>query len=172
MAQPDRQSARSATMQESATERIRIVPAEGSGEQARVFVLRAAEALPLRVLLEIELDFDPRDPGDPDEPGDLLGTLAASGVLAQARQTARGAWSLLLQRAGSPPLMDLSDLEAPLPLETILEAAAALEPGECLFARTPCYPHPLLSMLDRRGLDWQAAETRDANGLVFAGRPD
>jgi hypothetical protein len=78
---------------------------------------------------------------------------------------------LLLQPPGEPEWMDLLDLEAPLPMERLLEAAAALRPGEALLARTPCFPRPLLAQLDRRGLDWEMAEAADASGLVWIGRP-
>jgi uncharacterized protein (DUF2249 family) len=66
--------------------------------------------------------------------------------------------------------MDLCELEAPLPMERILEAVAELRPGEALIARTPCFPRPLLAQLDRRKLDWEAAEAADASGLVWVGR--
>ena len=90
----------------------------------------------------------------------------------QSFENERRAFRLVIQHAGSPAVLDLSDLEAPLPMEAILEAAAALRGGESLFARTPCFPRPLLSLLDRRGLDWEAVEESGGCGLVWVGRPD
>jgi hypothetical protein len=78
---------------------------------------------------------------------------------------------LLLQPPGEPALMDLCELEAPLPMEQVLEAAALLQPGHTLIARTPSFPRPLLAQLDRRELDWEAAEASDKSGLVWVGRP-
>ncbi len=77
---------------------------------------------------------------------------------------------LLFQHPGGPELIDLRDLEAPLPMEQILEAAGGLQPGEALFARTPCFPRPLLAQLDRRKLDWEAAEAADGSGIVWIER--
>ena len=56
-------------------------------------------------------------------------------------------------------------------MERILETAAELQPGEALIARTPCFPRPLLAQLDRRGLEWEAAEAADKSALVWVGRP-
>jgi len=113
-------------------------------------------------VLEIELDLDPAG---------FLDDLAERGAHAGRRRLAPRRWLLTLQPAGDRALLDLSDLEAPLPMECILEAAAGLEPGEALIARTPCYPNPLLAQLDRRGLDWEAVESDDKSALVWVGRP-
>jgi hypothetical protein len=68
-------------------------------------------------------------------------------------------------------LLDLRDLEAPLPLERILEASAGLAPRGALLARTPCFPRPLFAHLDDRGLEWEALEESDGSALVFVRRP-
>lgn len=68
-------------------------------------------------------------------------------------------------------LLDLRDLEAPLPLERILEASAGLAPGGELLARTPCFPRPLFRFLDERGMDWEAVEEPDGTALVYLRRP-
>ena len=131
-------------------------------EAAHAFVMRQLQTLPKGCILEIELSFDPSD---------ILDDLAGRGTPARLRKIARRRWMLLLQPSGERELLDLCDLEAPLPMERILEAAALLRPGEALIARTPCFPRPLLAQLDRRGLDWEAAEAADASGLVWLGRP-
>jgi uncharacterized protein (DUF2249 family) len=131
-------------------------------EAARAFVMRQLQALPRGCVLEIEFRFDPSD---------LLDDLTERSAHARVRKIARRRWVLLLQPPGERELMDLCDLEAPLPMERILEAAARLRPGEALIALTPCFPRPLLAQLDRRGLDWEAAEAAGASGIVWVGRP-
>jgi len=144
-------------------ERIRHARAESDAPQAaRAFVLAQLQGLPNGCVLEIEFDFDPSG---------LLDDLAGRSAPAQSRKTSRCRWLLSLQPAGDRALIDLCDLEAPLPLERILEAAAELRPGHGLIARTPCFPNPLLAELDRRGLDWEAAESTDSSALVWVGRP-
>lgn len=131
-------------------------------EAAHAFVMQQLQALPEGCVLEIELGFDPSD---------FLDEFAERGAHAQLQKIARRRWMLLLQPPGERELMDLCDLEAPLPMEQILEAASELRPGDALIARTPCFPRPLLVQLDRRKLDWEAAEASDASGLIWVGRP-
>ncbi|MBW2540631.1 MAG: DUF2249 domain-containing protein [Deltaproteobacteria bacterium] len=147
----------------SGCERIRHARADGTAtEAALASVVSELQALPNGCVLEIAFDFDPSD---------LLGQLVERGTHAQCRKIARRRWVLSLQPPGDRELIDLCDLEAPLPLERILEATAALEPGQALIARTPCFPNPLLAQLDHRGLDWEAAESEDESALVWIGRP-
>jgi len=169
MAQQDRESVRSASTQGRSgdpTDRVRVIQIAGRGDEARTLVLREAEELGEMSVLGIEIDFDP------NVPGDLLDALQSRGVVTQVRANERRALYLVIRRDSSPAIMDLSDLEAPLPMEAILEAAGALCAGESLFARTPCFPRPLFSLLDRRRLDWQVVEEPDGSGLVWVGRPD
>lgn len=126
------------------------------------FVMQELRALPEGCILEIELSLDPSD---------FLTEFAELGAHAQLQKIARRRWMLLLQPPGERELMDLCDLEAPLPMEYILEATAELQPGETLIARTPCFPRPLLAQLDRRAFDWQAAEAADTSGLIWVRRP-
>ena len=130
-------------------------------ESRHAFVMQQLDQLTESCVVEVELDFDPSD---------LLNELAERGARAQVRNTARHRWMLLLQPPGESELMDLCDLEAPLPMEKILEAVAELRPGEVLIARTPCFPRPLLTQLDRRELDWEATEAADKSGLVWVRR--
>jgi uncharacterized protein (DUF2249 family) len=152
---------------DSGGDRIRHSRFEGNApEAAHAFVMRQLEALPKGCVLEIEFALDPSSFRE-----NLLAVLAECGAPARVRKIARRRWVLLLQPSGERELMDLCDLEAPLPMERILEAAAELQPGEALIAHTPCLPRPLLAQLDRRGLEWEAAEAADASGLVWVGRP-
>ena len=147
----------------SGFERIRHARAGGEApEAAHASAISQLRALPKGCVLEIALDFDPAG---------FLDDLAERGAHARSRRIARSRWVLSLQPPGDRELIDLSDLEAPLPMEHILEAAAELEPGQALIARTPCFPRPLLAQLDRRGLDWEAAESDDESALVWVGRP-
>lgn len=68
-------------------------------------------------------------------------------------------------------VLDLRDLEAPGPLERILEASARLAPGASLLARTPRYPRLLFPHLEQRALEWKAREQRDGSALVWIRRP-
>jgi uncharacterized protein (DUF2249 family) len=130
-------------------------------ESAHEFVMQQLRDLPRGCILEIEFGFDPAE---------SLGELAECGAHVQLHKIARRRFMLLIQPPGERELMDLCELEAPLPMERILEAVAELRPGEALIARTPCFPRPLLAQLDRRKLDWEAAEAADASGLVWVGR--
>jgi uncharacterized protein (DUF2249 family) len=148
---------------DSGFERIRHARVDGDApEAAHASVVTRLQALPKGCVLEIELDFNPSD---------FLDDIAERGAHAQSRQIARRRWLLSLQPPGDRELIDLCDLEAPLPMERILEAVAELEPGQALIARTPCFPNPLLAQLDQRGLDWEAAESDDTSALVWVGRP-
>lgn len=167
MAHRGRNTARSASMQrrgqhDSDVQRIRHYRFDDDADAAHAVVTHQLGGLPEGGILEVELGFDASG---------LLDELAEHGVHAQLQKIARRRWMLLLQPRGEPELMDLCDLEAPQPMEQILEAAAALRPGEALIARTPCFPRPLLAQLDQRELDWEAAEAADTSGLVWVGRP-
>ena len=167
MAHQGRVKARSTSMQnrrdgDSDVERICHSCFEASApESAHAFVMRQLTTLREGCILELELGFDPSD---------VLDELAALGAHAQLQKIARRRWMLLLQPPGGRELLDLCDLEAPLPMERILAVAAELRPGEALIARTPCFPRPLLAQLDRWELDWEAVEAADASGLVWVGR--
>jgi uncharacterized protein (DUF2249 family) len=124
--------------------------------------MQQMQELPEGCILEVELGFDPSA---------LLDGLSERGARARPARIARRRWMLLIQPPGDDELMDLRDLEAPIPMEQILEAAAELPPGATLIARTPCYPRPLMAQLDRRQLDWEAAEAADASGLIWIARP-
>ncbi|MFQ5698684.1 MAG: DUF2249 domain-containing protein [Myxococcota bacterium] len=67
--------------------------------------------------------------------------------------------------------LDLRDLEAPEPLRRILEAVAALGPGDSLVARTPRYPRMLFGQLEKRGLEWEAREESDGSATLSIRRP-
>ncbi len=106
------------------------------------------------------------------DPAALGPALEARGLEARSEATDRGGTRLEVRSArASPEILDLRDLEAPEPLNCILAAAAELAAGGALIARTPCYPHPLLVLLARRGLAFEASEEPDGTGLVHVRRP-
>ncbi len=125
-------------------------------------VSRALERVPEDGVLKMRLACDP-------EP--LAAPLRRRGFRVRSERLAADHWSLELQPEGGPAILDLRDLEAPEPMERILEACAKLAPGAALMARTPCYPRPLFSQLEHRALLWAACEEPDGSALVHVRRP-
>lgn len=54
-----------------------------------------------------------------------------------------------------PLYLDLRRLPPPEPMERILDAVAALAPGESIEALTPFWPAPLLPILEQQGCAWR-----------------
>ena len=120
--------------------------------------------LPADGLLEIQADADPAR---------LCAPIEAAGPYlcqASAAPAAGRRWSIEVRAAGAPELLDLRELEAPEPLQRILEAAAALEPGAALLARVPRFPRTLLPQLEQRGLAFEIFEEPDESALVHLRR--
>jgi len=136
--------------------------AGGSVDDAHRFAAQRYESLPPCDVLSIDFALDPAP---------IALCLLERGERECAIRGSLRSWSLTLPGAAIRPLMDLVDLEAPLPLERILERASALHAGEALAARTPCFPQPLFSLLDRKGLEWEAREDLDESAIVWVGSP-
>jgi len=68
---------------------------------------------------------------------------------------------------GDPEIVDLRDLEAPEPLERVLEAASAMRAEETFLARVPRMPRALLPILAERGIDHQVMDRGDRGALVL-----
>jgi hypothetical protein len=132
-------------------------PADG-----RERLLEALDAVPPDGVLEIRFGFDPTA---------LIATAAERGFHAEVAVRGAAGWVLAVRAPGAPEILDLRDLEAPEPLERILEACAALPPGAGLLARTPRPPRMLLPQLERRALAWEVIEEPDRSGLVWVQRP-
>jgi len=107
----------------------------------------------------------------PFRPTPLLSLLSARGYRAAAREFAPDCWGVEVLAPSAPAIEDLRELEAPEPLERILEASAKLAPGEACAARTPRHPRLLLPRLDERGLDCAVYEEPDGTALVYVRRP-
>ena len=69
-----------------------------------------------------------------------------------------------------PDIVDLRGLEAPEPMEKILQACAQLGPDDYYLAHLPHVPGPLFPILATRGLDWQVFEQADESALVLIRR--
>lgn len=70
-----------------------------------------------------------------------------------------------------PREVDLRDLLAPEPLLQALALADALPPGGSVVVLTPLWPHPLLAVLDERGLHHHAEALSDEGVRVRIERP-
>jgi hypothetical protein len=106
------------------------------------------------------------------DPSALLAPLGERGACVAVVGDGRELWTLELRGPDAPSPLDLRDLEAPEPLQRILEASAALSPGAALLARTPRFPRMLVPQLERRSLYWEVFEEPDDSALVFVRRPD
>ena len=76
-------------------------------------------------------------------------------------------------RAGKgalPPLVDLTELEAPEPMQRVLHALSRLAPGDAFLARLPHRPAPLLPLLDARGASYDIALRPDGTALLWLTR--
>jgi hypothetical protein len=149
---------------------------EGGGAIA-IFDARSAGLGPAEVLDAIALRLEALPPGGAlklevgFEPAALVASLSERGLAANACECSRGVWALEVQPPGSPEIIDLRDLEAPEPLERMLEATARLAPGDSLLARLPRFPRLLLPQLAKRGLPWEIYEERDRSALVHVRKP-
>ena len=68
---------------------------------------------------------------------------------------------------GLPEAVDLRGLEAPEPMEKILQACTSLEPNGLFLAHLPHVPHPLFPHLETRGIVWQIHEKADSSVLLL-----
>lgn len=66
-----------------------------------------------------------------------------------------------------PPLVVLTELEAPEPMHRILARLTELEPGEVMLALLPHRPAPLLPHLDARGAQYDVALRPDGDALLW-----
>ncbi len=102
----------------------------------------------------------------PFRPTPLLILLQANGHAVTARSHGR-TWVVDLVIGGSPELVDLRDLEAPGPLEAVLEAAAHLSPGGTYLARVPRFPRLLAAAIAKRDLALEVLEDPEGSAVVL-----
>jgi len=107
----------------------------------------------------------------PFRPTPLEALLAARGWRATSHPADEGHWCVEVLGPACPGVEDLTDLEAPLPLERVLLRASALTPGEAALFRVPRHPAPLLARLAERALESGTATAPDGVTLVWIRRP-
>jgi uncharacterized protein (DUF2249 family) len=103
------------------------------------------------------------------EPVALIAQLAARGFVVTSSQR-DGSWLVRAGKGVLPPLVDLTELEAPEPMHRVLSALSALAPGEVFLALLPHRPAPLLPLLDARGASWEVALRPDGKALLWLSR--
>ena len=77
-----------------------------------------------------------------------------------------GEW-LRVSHRPPPPLVVLTELEAPEPMRRILSALAAMRPGDVFLALLPHRPAPLLPLLDAKGAQYDLAVRPDGQALLW-----
>lgn len=107
----------------------------------------------------------------PFRPNPLIALLGTRGFRVDVRGHTGGLWVVEAVNAGAGAVQDLRGLEAPEPMEAVLRASAALEPGQAALFRTPQVPRLLMPMLEQRGLVFSFAEEPDGAALLYVGRP-
>ena len=75
-------------------------------------------------------------------------------------------WLVEVVIGGAPGIEDLRDIEPPEPLERVLTASAALQPGEIYLARLPRFPRMLLPHLRGRAVHFDIVERSDGAALL------
>jgi len=139
-----------------------VRPMLEDGRDPLGLILRQLEHLPVDGVLKVIAPF---------RPGPLLSLLDGRGYRATARQAEPHAWQVEIQPPGPVEIMDYRDLEAPLPMERILEATPGLPPGGALLARVPHVPRPLFPLLRKRQLSWLVYREPDGTALIRVCRP-
>ncbi len=104
-------------------------------------------------------------------PSPLIQLLESRGYIVRVQKIANKEWELEVVGELAPEIEDYRDLEAPEPLQKILEQVETLAPGQTLMARVPRVPHPLFIRLKERGLHWEVIEHKDGTALVHVRRP-
>ncbi len=119
-----------------------VRPNLAAGEEPIELILGAVEALGPGGVLRVIAPFRPTP---------LLALLRGRGHSVEV-EGAGGRWDVDIVIGGMPAIVDLRDLPAPEPLESILLATADLLPGGIHVARTPQVPELLFGRLRDRGL--------------------
>ncbi len=104
----------------------------------------------------------------PFRPTPLLRLLTEKGHGVSVREIAAEMWIVDIVVGGEIEIENLELLEAPLPLERVLEAVSTLASGAVFLARLPKYPSLLLPHLSARNVDFRILETADGTALLHA----
>jgi uncharacterized protein (DUF2249 family) len=137
-----------------------VRPILARGEHPLDEALRLVDAMAPGDELELFAPFEPRP---------LMERLRGRGceVTAELHQEV---WVVRAGKGGLLPLLELSDLPAPEPMERALEAVAALAQGAVLLARLPRHPVLLLEQLRARGVASETALRPDGTAVLWARR--
>ena len=98
-------------------------------------------------------------------------TVGIGGLLEERYRVYKRKWSdsqvdYEILTASTPETLDLTELEAPGPMERILSAGVQMNPGDILFARVPRVPTMLFPHLEARNLSWSVHEEPDLTALL------
>ncbi len=102
----------------------------------------------------------------PFRPKPLLALLEEEGYRAWADDLGERRFQITILGPDATALIDLSELEAPLPLERVLVATASLEPGTTLHFCVPQIPRLLLPRLAAREVRYEVYEQLDGRGVL------
>jgi AcrR family transcriptional regulator len=107
----------------------------------------------------------------PFRPAPLIALLGSRGHSVRDARVGPKDWAVEILCAGAPAPEDLTDLEAPEPLERVLRATSQLAPGQVYLARLPRNPRLLLPRLEERGLRWSVFDEADGTAFLQVVRP-
>ncbi len=138
-----------------------VRPQLAQGEEPFADIQARLAALSPGDVLLLEATFRPRP---------LLSLLARQGHGVHGLQLDKAHHVVLVRLGGPLDLLEVSDLPAPEPLEATLRAAAALQPGASLVARTPRVARFLAERLPDLGVDGALVELADGSGLALIWR--
>ncbi len=138
-----------------------VRPILAAGRDPLEAILRALGTLDPDGLLRLTAPFEPRP---------LLVLLGGRGYQLRCEGQGRR-WEVEIRGPEAPEILDLRDLEAPEPMERVLELSAGLAPGEALLARVPRMPVVLIPHLRERGLAFAVHVEADDGALLHLRRP-
>ncbi len=102
----------------------------------------------------------------PFAPRPLRALLTEEGYRAEIEELGDREFQVTILGPDAADLIDLTSLEAPVPLERVLAATTTLEPGVAAHFRTPMVPRILLPRLAERGVEHEACKQLDGRGLL------
>lgn len=137
-----------------------VRPSLARGQDPLAQILAALSELGPGSLLVVTAPFRPKP---------LEALLSGRGHRVEVFKGSKDTFDLVCVVGGAPALLDLRDLEPPLPMEQVLVAAERLTQGEVLHAHLPRYPRMLLPQLAQRGFAHEVIELGDGTTLLRVG---
>ena len=108
----------------------------------------------------------------PFRPAPLLRLLQEKGYRVSVQELGDQRFQVTVLGPDARAVVDLSDLEAPLPLERVLEQAAALEPGRAAHFCVPRVPRLLLPRLAERDVRHEVLAQVDGRAVLAIWRAE